>query len=598
MRRRPSSRPPSRQDTPPFRAGICFGLACLALLAAAIPGRRTSVVAASRPTPSLADPDQACARCHSAIYNSYRQTSMARGSGIATDALETGTFTHTPSGVTYRIFLREAAASMSFDRAPASPQAQPLHGERELRYFIGSGHRGRTYLYQIDGEWFELPINFYTRQNALRMAPAYDAVKAMPAPLPVDPNCLHCHATAVQPSLPTARNRFAGGTPFAQAGIGCSACHGDPAAHLADPAHNAILNPAKLSPARRDSTCLQCHLEGDAVVYRPGRSLAQFRPGDDLADTAVYFVRASQAAGGNRATSQYEALLRSACKAGSGDRLTCTTCHDPHSSPAPAERVSFFRAKCLSCHTSPALATAHHTEQPDCAACHMPTRNTVDISHEQVTDHNIQRRPPSASVKLASFEQADDLVPVGHVEASAREFGLAYAQMAQRGDIRAGGKALRLLTQAVAAQPAGSLSSATPDPDLHTQLGFLNQVSGRAAVARSEYAAALSANPFQTTALGNLAVLDATSGRAGEAVRLLSRLIDADPSQTAAGLNLAYIECQLGQRDAAETLLAELARFNPDDPQLRTFRSTGAYSGGHCDLRPNQTPEPAAHAGH
>ena len=84
--------------------------------------------------------------------------------------------------------------------------------------------------------------------------------------------------------------------------------------HLAQHGHGPILNPDKLSAVRRDSACIQCHLEGDAVVYRPGRSLAQFRPGDDLADTAIYFVRASQQSGGARATSQYEALLRSACK--------------------------------------------------------------------------------------------------------------------------------------------------------------------------------------------------------------------------------------------------------------------------------------------
>ncbi len=590
MQLRQPPRSPDPRDTAPFRALFGFGLTALLLLAA-LPSRRGSVAAASRPAPSFANPDQACAHCHSAIYNSYRQTPMARASGLATDTLQTGAFTHTSSGVTYRIFLRDAAARMSFDRPASTSHPEPLHGERELTYYIGSGHRGRTYLYQIDGQWFELPINFYTRQNALRMAPAYDAVTAMPAPLPVDPNCLHCHATAVQPSLPSARNRFARGTPLTQAGIGCSGCHGDPSAHLADPTHNAILNPAKLSPSRRDSTCLQCHLEGDAVVYRPGRSLAQFRPGDDLADTAVYFVRRSQSSGGNRATSQYEALLRSACKAGSGDQLTCTTCHDPHNSPAPADRVGFFRAKCLTCHTSPALATSHHPEQPDCATCHMPSRNTADISHEQVTDHNIQRRPANSSVKLAGLEHADDLIPVGQVHAGDREFGLAYAQMAQRGSSRSGQKALRLLTSAEAAQPAGTL-----DPDLHTQLGFLHQISGNTAAARSEYTAALAANPFQPTALGNLAVLDATSGHAAEAVRLLTRLLDADPSQTAAALNLAYIECQLGQRAAAQTLLDQLAHVNPDDPQLRTFQRTGAYAGGHCDLgapKPSPNPIPA-----
>ena len=113
------------------------------------------------------------------------------------------------------------------------------------------------------------------------------------------------------------------------------------------------MNPAKLSPARRDSTCLQCHLEGDVAIYRAGRSLAEFRAGDDLADYAVYFVKTSAESGGGRASSQYEALLHSACKVASGDKMTCTTCHDPHGSPSAEERVNYYRSKCLACHSGP-----------------------------------------------------------------------------------------------------------------------------------------------------------------------------------------------------------------------------------------------------
>jgi hypothetical protein len=32
-----------------------------------------------------------------------------------------------------------------------------LKGEQDLEYFIGSGRRGRTFLYQQEGFWFELP---------------------------------------------------------------------------------------------------------------------------------------------------------------------------------------------------------------------------------------------------------------------------------------------------------------------------------------------------------------------------------------------------------------------------------------------------------
>jgi predicted CXXCH cytochrome family protein len=525
---------------------------------------------------ALENPDAACASCHQAIYDKYRQTGMARGSGVAMDGLIAGGFHHAPSGVDYRVFERDGSAWMSYSR-PAAIGQGVLDGERRVEFFVGSGHRGRTYLFNESGRWYELPINYYTRRAAWDMAPAFDNATSMPAPLPVDPNCLHCHATDVQPSLQDARNHYAV-APFRQGGIGCSACHGDPARHLAEKGHGPIVNPGKLPVAERDSACIQCHLEGDAVVYRPGRSLAQFKPGDKLSDIAVYFVRASAPGDGRRATSQYEALLRSACKRASGDKLTCTTCHDPHSTPSPAERVAYFRARCLACHTAPAMAT-HHPEQQDCATCHMPTRKTVDISHEQVTDHDIEARPEtSGGLRLATLGSNDEskLVAVGGFDAGARETGLAYAQLAERGNRAAARTALELLSKLQPVVPT--------DVDVAVRLGYLEQVSGDALKAKASYKSALEADPWEPTALANLAVLDAGSGHVPEAINLLQRLVDADPSRTAAGLNLAFIECSLDRREKAVALLERLRQSNPDDPQLRRFADTGEYAGQHCSL--------------
>ena len=501
---------------------------------------------------------------------------MARGSGVAMEGLIAGRFHHAPSGIDYRVFERDGAAWMSYSR-PATAAQGSLDGERRLESYLGSGHHGRTYLFNESGRWYELPINYYTRRAAWAMAPAFDNVTAMPAPLPVDPNCLHCHATEVQPSLQDARNHFAA-APFRQGGVGCSACHGDPAQHLALQGHGPILNPGKMAVNERDSACIQCHLEGDAVVYRPGRSLAQFKPGDKLSDIAVYFVRATEPGDGRRATSQYEALLRSACKRASGDKLTCTSCHDPHSDPSPAERVAYFRARCLACHTAPAMAT-HHPEQQDCTACHMPTRKTVDISHEQVTDHDIEARPAtSRGLQLATLgsNEGTKLVAVGGFEVGARETGLAYAQMAERGDRAAGRTALELLGKLPPTVPA--------DVDVAVRLGYLEQVNGDAAKALASYKSALEADPWEPTALANLAVLDAGSGHVPEAINLLQRLVDADPSRTAAGLNLAFIECSLDRREKAASLLQRLRQSNPDDPKLRRFTETGEYAGQHCSL--------------
>ncbi len=505
---------------------------------------------------------------------------MARGSGLAPDGLIEGQFRHAPSGITYRVSGQDGKATMSYDRpiALTGREAAPsLHGERDLVYFIGSGHRGRTYLYEVAGQWFELPINFYGKRGLWDMAPNYEGATTMPGPLPVDSNCLHCHATDVGTALPEARNRFSG-APFQQGGIGCSGCHGDASKHLSQGGHGPILNPDKLLPTLRDDVCLQCHLEGDAVVYRPGRSLAQFKAGDRLGDDAMYFVRASAEMGGRRATSQYEALLRSACKAGSGDRLTCTTCHDPHSSPAPANRVEFFRARCLTCHTDQKIALEHHPEQKDCAFCHMPTRATSDISHEQVTDHNIQRSPArSEQTHSLAIGAGEDLKPVGPTSAGDRELGLAYAQMAERGDRKAAARALAILSKAEA--------DGASDAPLHAQLGYLSQIAGDTARAAAEYQMALEKSPYEPSALGNLAVLAASQGRSAEAVSLLRRLVAADPAQTSAGLNLAFIDCRFGQRAEAREILHHLQALSPDDAQVRSFLGAGNYAGQRCDLQ-------------
>jgi Flp pilus assembly protein TadD len=209
----------------------------------------------------------------------------------------------------------------------------------------------------------------------------------------------------------------------------------------------------------------------------------------------------------------------------------------------------------------------------------MPTRKTTDISHEQTTDHNIQRQPSTTGslLRLKDLEASTVLLPVGSVSARDRELGLAYAQLAEHGDRKAGEKALHLLQQAE--------KNGTSDVQIHTQLGLLEQMSGDIADARKEYGDATLEDPYEATALGNLAVLDAVSGRTSDAVKLLQRVIDADPSQMAAGLNLAFIECRIGDKKKALEILTGLSLFNPDDTTLRKFLTSGTYAGERCDLR-------------
>lgn len=534
--------------------GILAGVA-LALVLVSGPGRATPLVRAAG-TQFSPDADAACGTCHREIYERYRSTPMANASGPAVDGLIDADFVHRASGVHYRVDAQNGHVWLQYERDDPS---RPLHGQQELLYYLGSGKRGRTYLFQQQGYWFEAPINWYAKKHLWDMAPAYLDAREMPLTLPVDPGCLHCHATGPASSLPDARNHYAA-APFAEGGITCAACHGDGAAHIASGGKVKMLDLDALQPVRRDSICLNCHLEGQVGVTRLGAKPETFQPGDNLFDFSVFFVHQGEQGSGGRATSQWEALLKSQCKRMSGDKLTCTTCHDPHGDPPPQQRVAYYRAKCLQCHAG--LAENHHPENPNCAECHMGRPPTNDIAHEQVTDHWIRKRVSSQVLPPAT---TGPLVTVGAENATDRDFGLAYAQLAEHGDRTAADNALAYLRKAEQANPHAR------DAELHTELGFLDQIGGHTGDATEEYQRALAANPDQNVAAGNLALIDAEQRKYAEAIRLWQTVLEHNPAQQVAGIDLAVVECGAGDRQAAINALDRVLQFAPDHDRARTM---------------------------
>ena len=498
---------------------------------------------------------------------------MARASGVAGEGFIPADFEHRASGVHYRIEEEQGGVWLSYER---KDPARALEGRQELRYFLGSGRRGRTYLFEQQGYWFEAPINWYAKKQIWDMTPHYLDARTMPLTLPVDPGCLRCHGSGAASNLPDARNHYAGG-PFAEGGITCTSCHGDARAHLASGGRSRMLNLDALEPVRRDSICLSCHLEGQAAVTRGPKPLEDFAPGDDLFNYVAFFVYRSENGSGGRATSQWEALLKSTCKQKSGDRMTCTTCHDPHGSPGAEERVEFYRAKCLACHDQPGFAETHHAENRDCTECHMARPPSNDIAHEQVTDHWIRRRVTQERLPLAT---QGELVTVGGVAASDRDFGLAYAQMAARGDRAAGERALELLRRA-----EKESNGANRDGMLHAQLGFLEQASGDSTEAAKEYRIALQADTFESLAAGDLALIEAQQKNYVDAARLWQEVFEHDPTQLEAGINLAIVECGGGDRDAAQKTVDRLREFAPDDDRVRALGARIRQGGSQCGRR-------------
>ena len=535
-----------------FRPAVLVVLFCVSL-ALAMTGAR---VAGQRPSTDYVGND-ACLPCHKTIVESYAQTAMARTSGPALPALIEGSYRDPVSGVSYRVRRHGARAMLSYDRS-TPPE---LHGSQELSYYIGSNTLGRTFLFSVDGFLYQAPINYYARKHGWEMAPGDAQLREMELNHPADRTCLFCHTSRIQPRVPGTINHFSG-APFLQNGVGCERCHGPGGEHAAG--HGPIVNPAKLTGARRDDICMQCHLEGVGRIAVAGHREADYRPGYTLSDYLAIFVRQDAASDRLGAVSQFEALALSACRRQSNGALTCTSCHDPHVQVSASQRTEFYRARCLTCHST--LAETHHVETRDCTSCHMPRLSSIDISHTMVTDHRILRNPRSQGT--AAAPPVTRIVQFNNPSPSTRELGLAYGEVALAGNVSAASEAFRLLQQA-----------GQDDADVLVRLAYLQQMRGDLDEAQRLYGRALARNPDLAVAAADLGVLEARHGQLAAALNLWRAAFDKNPHLTALGIDLARGLCESGSGDEARAVAQRALRHNPDSSATRQVVSELATNG-------------------
>jgi tetratricopeptide (TPR) repeat protein len=485
---------------------------------------------------------------------------MAQASGPAIDNLIPADFVHNKSGVHYRIYADNGKVWLSFER----PNDRAVLGNRELLYYIGSGRRGRSYLFAVDGFLFESPVNWYTDRHVWDMAPAYSNASEIPMNLPAFTSCLHCHFTGMQPPVRGTENRYSI-PPFSYSGVACERCHGPGAAHAKG---GAIVNPAKLDPSRRDDVCMQCHLEGKAAIERAGRHIYDFQPGQQLSDYIRYFVFAEQQRPGLGAVSQFEALAQSVCKKKSGGAMSCTSCHDPHSEPSTAERVSYYRQKCLACHGAK-FGSTHHSDQPDCTSCHMPSTLSTDVAHTEVTDHRILRRTPISPPLL---QDANAQPPMARLvrfpdsqktDEDVRDLALAWESLVDGGMTAAAPETKQLLGSAIEKSPN--------DPVLLSALAYSAQRNGEIERARELYEKALAIDPTLIDAATNLGVIEANRGHLREAVRLWQDAFQRAPGQSRIGMNIVRLYCDAGQPRSARDYVLRVLEFNPDLPEAKNL---------------------------
>jgi tetratricopeptide (TPR) repeat protein len=511
------------------------------------------VLAAALALPSGYVDDSLCADCHRELAATYRHVGMAqafakpRASNLIED-FNAPPYFHEKSKQYFE--MRRRGDALVFRRWQLGANGKPARVfEQSVDWILGSGDHARTYLYATpNGELYQLPIAWYTRERAWRMAPGYDRADHDGVTRRVRHECMFCHnayADVGKSSESYWRPQI-----FPRAlpeGIGCQRCHGPGARHAAiavtgdmEKTRASIVNPSRLDPQRRKDVCDQCHLQPAVALFgvrRFGRDVNSFRPGQLLADYAPPLDIDEK----NRFEINHHPyrLEQSRCFRESAGKLTCLTCHDPHRAVADEDRAAHFRAACMTCH-----ANAHRASE-DCVACHMPKRRTEDVVHAVMTDHLIQRVAP-----------ANALAPLDERESQAEHVDFLYAYAARDAEL------LRLvpLVRAHGGADAGEVrrleallarirpAEIEPYLDLAAELLRQKRYAELEKVARS----ILERAPDHPQALEWLGIArTAQSGDRGEAIRYIEESLRRDPTRAEGEFNLGVFLAGAGRTKEA-----------------------------------------------
>lgn len=473
-----------------------------------------------------------CRPCHTAIYDSYSKTGMARTFAAAGEVSALDRFEHSPSKRWYGIELRGGEAWLTRNDREGNRL------EKRIDFAIGSGAHSRTFASRTrDGRLTELPLSWYSEGGGgYAMSPGYDRAGHSDFRREVSDACLFCHN-----AYPSKANGGLG------SGIDCQRCHGPGEGHVER--LEAIVNPARLTSERKLEVCLQCHLESASrtlpdAVRRFGRQTFSYRPGEPLGDYQVYFDFA-RAPNEERITVNNSAygLMRSACFVRSSGKLTCTTCHDPHKQVTGSDS---YTGICRSCHDS-----AHAGEPAKaCTGCHMPKRRTEDAVHVVLTDHFIRRRP-LAEDPLARLEERHDRLNGAVRALYPAKADATYLAMAQA------------RSSANPAAEARKLEAMKPtQAEAWAVMGEAYRKAGRARDALGAYRRALALGARETSVYVATAELLMQAERADEATPLIEGALEAAPRDSALRNTLAVL---YGWRQRFADCVAVLEGANDDD---------------------------------
>jgi predicted CXXCH cytochrome family protein len=307
--------------------------------------------------------DAACAECHSAEFTLHRGSRhavtlrRADPASLGPLAPPAGPIPHAAYAIT------EQAGSLRFTRN------DPPAASAAIQYAFGSGKTVMTYVGEVGANRLtEFGMSYRPSAKAWCVTPGQEQRTGLKLGVVNElgraRKCVLCHAVKVETGSDAPAPGFLG--------VGCESCHGPGGPHIA-----AVRTP-KVVDIKMEKMSAWGAVRIDALCARCHRSADDLSPGALEANSTARF--------------QPYGLEMSPCFKKSGGRLSCITCHNPHTD-AETDR-HFYEKICLSCH-SPA-ASAHNRVCPvnpreQCIGCHMPKEQVFAAANIPITmaDHLI-----------------------------------------------------------------------------------------------------------------------------------------------------------------------------------------------------------------
>lgn len=501
----------------------------------------------------------ACRDCHAEIYDQYVRTGMGQSFGRIGEvaSLEQGAEAKfLAAGRQYRVETIEGQTLHC--EALTDDQPDPIYEQKvPIQYVMGSGHKGRSYLFEHGGALFMSPISWYAEGDRFDLSPGYKPEQGDRFERRITSRCLSCHVGQVN-AVP-GRLDHVGSPAFHEMIIGCERCHGPGEGHVAFRQGDAgagqadpIVNPKRLEPELREAVCNQCHLLGADEIPRYQRSDYDFRPGNYLSEIWSLFLEKSttNADGTPRAVSQVEQMRESRCFRVSNGKLGCVSCHDPHTSVPAAEVDSHYRQRCLECHSQQGCSLPEPqraAKNDSCIACHMPRVGDNDIPHVSQTNHAIPRSsdfeltPIARSRRQAELFLDGPLLPKPDAQRARGIAAAKEAELTQNQELA--GKALKLLEPVVAANPADTAATAA--------LARCYQLIGRFRDAGPIWRDVVGSDPNNEEALLTMAQILQQTGQWQESREFLEAFLKLNEWPAHAHGMMAQLCERLGELDAA-----------------------------------------------